>query len=285
MNSFGGVENQCRVSVIMLTMNRAQYIEPAIVSVRNQTFQDWELIIVQDGSDERVRNAVNPWLVKEARIRYFHRSEVGNIANGTNFAIARAKGRFIAILDDDDAWIHPDKLAMQVAMMVRDEDVVCVGGGALVVDVYGNEVMRYLKPAQDCDCRRRALLTNPLIHSTALYRKSSADSFGLYDDTLNAFADYDFCLKLMRCGRLINLPEYFVSYRVWDEGSSSRYGMSIAWSNFKIINRHFLSFRYYPIALLVGAAHLFLALFPRKVRARLYQFLSKKKKKIFSATN
>ena len=273
----------CRVSVIMLTMDRPQYIEAAIASVRSQTMVDWELIIVHDGLDRRTAAAVAPWLKADARIRYFHRAEPGNIANALNYALARACGEFIAILDDDDVWMHDEKLALQVAVLVAEADVVCVGGGAIVVDAQGRETMRYLKPAENAECRRRGLVANPLIHSTALYRRSAAMACGAYDDSLRAYADWDFCLKLMQVGRFVNLREYFMTYRIWNGGSSSRYGMSIAWSGFQIVNRHRRHYPDYPSALALSLAHLLFALLPQGLRVGLYQVMSRWKKKIFSA--
>src|ERR1700730_14966874 len=103
-----------RVSILMLTYSRPQLIGRAIASVCAQSFEDWELIIVQDGSNPETHFLLQEWLAKEARIRYYRRGVAGSIAEASNFGLAQARGEYVAILDDDDDWNLPEKLARQV---------------------------------------------------------------------------------------------------------------------------------------------------------------------------
>jgi glycosyltransferase involved in cell wall biosynthesis len=271
------------VSVIMLTMSRPQFLDAAIESVRQQSFTDWELIIVHDGTDPRIAPVVRPWVGRDRRIRYFHRPVPGNIADGMNYGIAQSHGRYIAVLDDDDAWIHPEKLRLQVDRLEQDQHLVAVGGGAVVVDGDGQEKMRYLKPSEPEECSRRALFANPLIHSSVLYRKNAAEAVACYDHDLAEYADWDFCLKLMRFGAVANLPEYFAAYRIWSGGSSSRHRRT-AQSAIIIINRYGRYFRGRKLALLVGSCYLAYAYLPAWLRGRSDQTLSRLKKRVFSAS-
>lgn len=266
----------------MLTMSRTQFLDAAIESVRKQSFVDWELIVVHDGTDPRIAPVVRPWVERDPRIRYFHRLVPGNIADGMNYGIAQSRGRYIAVLDDDDAWIHPEKLRLQVDRLEQDRRLVAVGGGAVVVDGDGREKMRYLKPSEPEACSRRALFANPLIHSSVLYKKSAAEAVAGYDRDLAEYADWDFCLKLMRFGAVANLPEYFATYRIWSGGSSSRRRRT-ARSAIIIINRHGRYFRGHKLALLAGACYLAYAYLPAWLRGRSDQTLSCLKKRLFSA--
>jgi glycosyltransferase involved in cell wall biosynthesis len=273
------------VSVIMLTMSRPQYLDPAIESVRKQGFADWELIIVHDGTDPRIAPVVQSWVERDPRIRYFHRPIPGNIADGMNYGIARSRGRYIAVLDDDDAWIHPEKLRLQIDRLEQDPSLVAVGGGAVVVDGAQREVMRYKKSSDPEECRRRALVSNPLIHSTVLFRKDTALEIGLYDVGLAGYQDWDLWLKLMRRGNIMNLPEYFATYRVWNGGGSSRNVMANAWSAVRIVNRHGGHYRGYVVALAANLGYMMFASLPGGVRRRSYQSLSRIKKRLFSTQN
>src|SRR5712692_2029995 len=127
-------ESSPKVSILTLTCNRAQYISRAIESVLCQRFQEWELIVVHDGPSGPIDAIMNEWTAVDRRIRYFHRPQMGNIANACNYGIARAKGRYIAILDDDDYWARPDKLEKQVAFLDQQPEYVGCGGGLTVVD-------------------------------------------------------------------------------------------------------------------------------------------------------
>ena len=192
------------VSVVMLTMNRPQYVDSAIRSVVAQDHAHWELIVVQDGPDARIAPRMQPWLESDARIRFYRREQIGNIANGMNFAIQRSRGDLIAVLDDDDAWISPKKLSVQIDALRNHPELLAIGGGAIVIDAEGRESMRYSRALEPARCARRALLANPLIHSTTMFRRSAWLQAGGYDESLPGYQDWDLFLKIMRIGKVGN---------------------------------------------------------------------------------
>lgn len=273
---------RCRVSVIMLTIDRPQYIESAIASVLGQTLADWELIIVHDGGDERMKSTVKRWLAVDARIRYLPRDHIGNIANALNYGIGEARGEYIAILDDDDAWLDKRKIELQVTALAGNAGLAAVGGGAVVVDHSGAETMHYNRPSDPAECARRALVANPLIHSTVLFRRSSAEAVGLYDESLAGYQDWDLWLKLMRKEKVTNLPYYFATYRIWDGGGSSTKIMGNAWSSVRIVARHRAHYPGALFAMIGSLCYVAFALLPAGIRRRFYQALTRLKKSIFS---
>src|SRR5512139_2307009 len=151
-----------KISVLMLTYNRPQLIGRAIESVIRQDFQDWELIVVQDGDQAFTIETMQAWEKRDERIRYFRRTKGGNIADATNYGLARAQGDYIAILDDDDYWPAADKLTRQAAFLDANPDYAGCGGGVIVIDEQGREKLRYLKPEQDGLIRKAALFANPM---------------------------------------------------------------------------------------------------------------------------
>jgi len=271
------------VSVLMLTVNRPQFVKPAVESLVMQDHLNWELLIIHDGIDARVTEAVEPWLARDSRIRYFHRRIMGGMANAWNFGLTHARGPFIGILDDDDAWLRPDKLRRQVECLVARSDVACVGGGAIVVDGKGREVMRYLKPAESSECRKNALLANPIVHSTAVFRKAAVEAVGGYDEGLRGYMDWDLWLKVMRHGNVMNLPDYLATYRIWDGGGSSRNVMGNAVSAFWIVSRHRRFFKRFPLAIVATLCYIAFALLPSALRRQSYQTLSQLKKRAFAS--
>lgn len=106
------------VSIIMPSYNTANYIEASIESVRHQTYENWELIIVDDCSSDNTDEVVKP-LLSDARIRYLKNEQNSGAAVSRNRALREAKGKWIAFLDSDDLWL-PEKLEKQVAFMEQN---------------------------------------------------------------------------------------------------------------------------------------------------------------------
>lgn len=106
------------VSIIMPSYNTANYIEASIESVRHQTYENWELIIVDDCSTDDTDEVVRPFL-SDRRIRYLKNEQNSGAAISRNWALREAKGKWIAFLDSDDLWL-PEKLEKQVAFMEQN---------------------------------------------------------------------------------------------------------------------------------------------------------------------
>jgi GT2 family glycosyltransferase len=266
----------------MLTYNRPQFIGKAIESILGQHFQDWELLVVQDGPNEQIPSIMEEWRNRDSRIHYFRRTIPGNIAEASNFGLAQARGEYVAVLDDDDFWASSDKLSRQTDFLDRNPDYCCCGGGVIVVDPAGREQMRYLKPEHDEQIKRRALMANPLAHSTTLYRREAALKVGGYDEGLAGFQDWDLWLKLGKTGKLYNFPEYFLNYRVWQGSGSFQQSKRNTESALRITRRYRRDYGgfavAFPMALLYhGYAHL-----PQGAQRVSYSFLSRLKKAMFS---
>lgn len=271
-----------RVSVVMLTFRRPQFIGRAIESVRAQQRQDWELLVVQDGDHEPTAALLAEWARRDARILHFRRPTPGNIAEATNFALQRARGEFIAILDDDDYWAAPDKLDRQLAFLERHPDYAACGGGAIVVDLEGRERLRYLKPETDAEIRRRALYANPIVHSSAVYRKEAALALGGYDESLAGFQDWDFWLRLGRRAKLYNLPEYLVCYQLWEGGGSFFAQRANTQSALRIVRRHRSAYPGFVPAFTMALLYYGFARLPLPLRRLAYEPLSRLKKVLFA---
>ena len=104
-----------KVSVIIPTYNRANLLARAIKSVLNQTFQDFELIVVDDGSTDNTRKVVEEFQKKDSRIKYIFQENSGGPAKPINTGIKNSKGEYITILEDDDEFL-PQKLQKQVEL-------------------------------------------------------------------------------------------------------------------------------------------------------------------------
>ena len=271
-----------QVSVLMLTCNRPQFLGRAIQSVIQQSLEDWELIVVQDGPNQQTAAAMQKWVERDPRIRYFHRDRGGNIANASNYGLARARGQYVAILDDDDYWVAADKLRKQVAFLNSHPDYAGCGGGMTVIDDHENVLMSYLKPEQDDEIRARALCANPMTHSTTMFRRSLGEGIGYYDELLAGYQDWDIWLRFGRLGKLYKFPEVFTRYTLWNAGGSFQQQRKNVLSALKIVFRHRTGYRGFTGALALVLMHLAYAHLPAKIRKSSFSFLAQRKKAIFA---
>lgn len=281
--SNGLVAGSPRVSVLMLTCNRPRFLSRAIQSVLSQEFRDWELIVVQDGPNKQTAPAVREWEARDSRVLFFQREQIGSIGDAANFGLRHAKGEYIAILDDDDYWADPKKLQNQVHFLDNNPEYVGCGGGMIAVNENGLEINRFLKPECDESIRSSALLANPMVNSTGMYRRAAAEQIGGYDVTrLVQFQDWDFWLKLGSLGWLYNFPEPLVCYTIWDGSSSYRHMKSNSRCALRIVWRHRRSYPRFAAALALACAYYSYAHLPESLRAGSFDLLSQLKKSVFS---
>lgn len=267
----------------MLTYSRPQLIGQAVSSVCAQSFQDWELIIVQDGSNPDTDCLLHEWLAKETRIRYCARGTVGSIAEASNFGLAHARGEYVAILDDDDHWNLPDKLARQVDFLDRNPEYVACGGGYIVLDRDGQQRGALFKPETDLAIRARALLANPIVNSTAVFRRVVNGEPVLYDTSMRQFADWDFWLTMGAKGKLYNFPCYLAHYALWEGGSSFQNQKANGRAAIRIVRKHRRHYQGYALALTLAWLYYLYACLPTLFRRASYGGLSAFKKVLASS--
>ena len=194
------------VSIIVPTWNRADVIGEAIESVLAQSFADWELIIVDDGSTDRTEDAVARFA--DPRIRYHKKDHAGQCV-ARNHALRLAKGALIAYLDSDNLW-YPDFLACAVAAFAVDPSTESAYGGR----VGDPPVPRLLFEPFD---RERLLERSFIGMSSFIHRRALYERFGGFDENLRALEDWDLVLRYTQETPARRLPVLAVRYRVMDE--------------------------------------------------------------------
>ncbi len=187
------------VSVIMPAFNVGPYIGAAIASVLAQTFQDWELLIVNDGSTDDTLEAAQAWAGAEPRIRIYDRENRG-VSAARNTAFEHATGEFIALLDSDDLW-QPRFLEAQLAVLATRPDIDIVTGNGWFLG--GRRHGRMVKPSPDV--RPQPTLTTILADEMAIFimsvfRRRVYDQIGGFDETLRTNEDYDYWLRAALAG-------------------------------------------------------------------------------------
>ena len=186
-----------QVSVIIPTHNRAAFLRGAIASVLNQTFQDFELLVVDDASDDDTPQAVAGF--KDERIRYFrHETNKGGSA-ARNTGIRNSSCDFIAFLDDDDEWL-PEKLNKQMELILASEPKVgVVYTGYLDVDPTNGQILSTQIPLKRGNLTQHLLRENCIgSASSVLVRRSCLQQIGWFDENLPCSQDYDLWIRISK---------------------------------------------------------------------------------------
>ena len=171
------------VSVIVVTYNRAQYLADALDSIQRQTFKDYEIVLVDDGSTDNTKEIVERY----QGIRYIYQEHSG-ISKARNTAVKAAKGKWIATLDSDDLW-REDKLQKQVDYVRTHTDC------RIVYSTFRNFTDI---PENELNERQKDLLQTVMkwCLATALVDVRLFDEIGLYDETMEHSADADWSFRL-----------------------------------------------------------------------------------------
>lgn len=209
-----------KVSVIIPTHNRAELIGSAIRSVLNQTYQDFEIIVVDDASKDNTEEVISSF--NDKRIKYIHHQTNKGEAGARNTGVTNSKGQFIGFLDDDDEWL-PSKLQKQVELLERSPLII---GGVYTTFVMINRADKRVV-AQITARKRGAIFNDMLIKnrvgtpSTVLLRRECFDKVGLFDEGISFGPDYDMWLRISREFDFEYINEPLVKYYVHDNRLST----------------------------------------------------------------
>jgi glycosyltransferase involved in cell wall biosynthesis len=202
-----------KISVIMPVYNGEKYVREAIQSVLDQTFSDFEFIIVDDGSTDNSGEAINSF--KDERIRYEQLPHRGLI-HTLNHAIQIARGTYIARMDADDIAL-PERLARQVEYMDTHPDIAVCGSWATCIDKNGDNIGSYnYPPVENKKIKKYALIHNPFIHPSVVIRKEMIEKVGGYRAFWKHTEDYELWTRVLSLYKGTNIPEYLLKYRVHD---------------------------------------------------------------------
>ncbi len=189
--------NRPQVSVIISTYNRAHLLPRAIQSVLSQTFQDFELIVVDDGSTDTTREVVEEFMAHDERIFYLWEKNSGGAARPKNAGIQKSQGECIAILDSDDAWMT-QKLEKQIAKLEesKNKKVGAVGCDIIVVDLaYGGDFIYRVPHYRDV---LKSMLESDTMGtgSAMVYKKDIFDQLGGFDEGLRSGQDREMRIRI-----------------------------------------------------------------------------------------
>ena len=199
------------VSVIMAVRDGGAFLAEAIASIRAQSFPDWELIVVDDGSTDGSDGVLQAAARSESRLRVIRQERLGLVA-ALNRAVAEARGEYLARMDADDR-AHPERLGRQRAFMAAHREVGVLGSA---MRRFGAARGVWRRPVQDADLRAALLFEAPFAHPTVMLRRSVWDAAAGegYREDYRAAEDIDLWARLAPYTKFANLREPLLDYRV-----------------------------------------------------------------------
>jgi len=221
------VKEEC-LSILMPVYNARRYVAEAIRSILTQTFEDFELIIIDDGSTDGSLNILREFAAADDRIVLVSHENRGG-CEALNEGLSLARGEFVAPMDHDDISM-PNRLAAEVAFLREHEEVVCVSGDYGVIDHAGRFLTVMRREVHDDAELQSGMLRGHLglVHPGSMYRREPVLAAGGYNPDLWLAHDGDLFLRMGEVGKLANIREVVVHYRLHC-GSASGKQFALQW--------------------------------------------------------
>lgn len=218
------MEKNISISVVITTFNRPIcFLEQALESVLLQTLKPLEIIVIDDNSNELFSNSVQ-FYCQSKKVIYVHNSEKHGACAARNAGIKKAKGNYIAFLDDDDIWL-PNKLEEQIKVISAETVLVYCNGWRVDKNFCPEKTVEY----RDSSCFQNKMSFEKLLEKNyigtttqLLVKKSSLDRIYGFDEELPARQDYDLCLRLSMQGELVGVNQHLFVHYIHSEKQISK---------------------------------------------------------------
>ena len=261
------------ISVIMATFNEPlSYIKAAIESILNQTYTDFEFIIIDDSTNPETIEAINSYT--DDRIVIIREKSRMGFARALNEGLKIAKGQFIVRMDGDDISLK-DRLEKQLEYLIAHKEIDILGGNMLIINESGAVVSQRNYPTNGLSLQFSAIFRSPVAHPTVMFRRSIVENHLFYDETFTKAEDTEYWFRLRNKGFTIaNLPVNLLRFRISGDLAKKRSGEHFSF-NFKARYKNF-SWKYFYVdipSILATKCYVFI---PKKLISLYYSFENKK---------
>lgn len=210
-----------QISVVMPAYNAERYIARAIESVLNQTFRNFELIIINDVSSDKTPSIIKEYQEKDSRVRMINNRKKGLIAGSLNKGIKLARADVIARMDADDVC-YPRRLEVQYKLLMKKPEVAVVGANMRIVDEKGKIISKREYPKKSKELKRLMFRYSPFAHPVVMYRKSVFKEFGGYVENIFPCEDIDLWFKIGSKYQFASVSKPLLKYTLYSTSSSHK---------------------------------------------------------------
>lgn len=205
-----------KISVIIPTYNYGEYVSEALDSVLAQTYKDYEIIVIDDGSTDNTKDIVGKYIENSiGNIKYIYQENKG-VSNARNTGIKNARGEYIAFLDADDIWF-PDKLELQMDLFEKNPELGLVFCNTFSFNEHSSSKKTgfQLNPAgEPAKILQSLVIRNRISTNTVIVKKRYFDKTGLFDEDLRFGEDYDMWLRIAKYYKVDYLNTVLTKYRL-----------------------------------------------------------------------
>ncbi|NLT51844.1 MAG: glycosyltransferase [Ignavibacteria bacterium] len=197
-----------KISVLLPVYNSVGYIKEAIESVLIQTFSDFELLIIDDGSDYKCDKIIK--VFDDNRIKYFEKEHTG-LPNTLNYGIRLAEAELIARMDADDIAMK-NRLEIQYNFLLENNDYGVVGGNFILINEYGETLSKVIYSSNDSEIKEQLNYFCCICHPSIMIRKDLLNKVNGYNNV--KIEDWDLYLRLKGLTKFYNIPQYLIKLRI-----------------------------------------------------------------------
>ena len=209
------------VSVVMPVYNGERFVVEAAQSILQQTFADFEFLIVDDGSTDGTPQLLADLAASDRRIKVLRQPRNMGVTEALNTGCRAARGKFVARMDADDVSL-PARFERQLAYLAEHPEVSLVGANVQLIDPEGRPGRTKNYPTEPGLVAWLMLFFNSVAHPTVMMRREALVAAGYYPTEWNRVEDYALFLRLSRTSLLGNLPEVLLNYRAWQGNVSTK---------------------------------------------------------------
>jgi glycosyltransferase involved in cell wall biosynthesis len=202
------------ISIVMSAYNTARYLRESLDSIVEQTFRDFECIIIDDGSTDDTLKILREYEARDPRFKIISRPNTG-LTRALNEALSHARGEFIARMDGDDIAM-PDRFEKQIGYMREHPECVLLGSRVELIDPYSLRIALgdYMKLThEEIDAMLLQGKGGSVVHPSCIMRRDAVEKVGRYKEQYNNSEDLDLFLRLAEVGKVANLPDVLLKYR------------------------------------------------------------------------
>lgn len=251
------------ITIILPVYNGDRYLEKAILSVLDQDYKNFELLIIDDGSTDTSETIIKKIIseTNDDRIKFIkNEKNIGLIAT-LNKGLSLSESPYIGRIDSDDSWHRKDKLSLQIDYLEKNPETFVVGTWAHIIDENDKPLFDLRTPVTDRELRNRFLLGNQIIHPSTVFRRSKALEVGGFIEGEKYVEDYSLWLRLGEIGMLYNFPEFLMTYRVHANSATQKNNVEQLRNKLILIKKHRNTYPNYMRGFIVSNIKLFILKF------------------------
>lgn len=227
-----------KVSINIVTKNRCKLLKGALDSVLAQSFSNYEVVVVNDGSTDGTQMVIDSYKSQFSHFRTIINNESVGVKAARQQALDNSTGEFVANLDDDDTWIDPGKIAAQVVYLDQHPSIGLVGTFACLRDYSENTNYRWEPPYTNTEIKNHILIRSCFMNPTVMFRRMLAEQVGGYKKSPQYCEDTSLWMRIGRISEIANLTTVTTEIRLNNDGLTRSKNLELIKYTIQLILEH-----------------------------------------------